>query len=259
MTPSPASPVAGASRQSRPAWRKLLPAALVVLAVFGVLVGLGTWQMQRLAWKEDLIAKVQARVHEPAQPVLVEAEWPQVGYEQDEYRHVTAQGRFRHDLEVQVYALVDSAPDGSGGPGYWVVTPLVMADGSTILVNRGFVPLDRRAPSSRAEGQVDGLVTVTGLLRMPEDAGPFTPGNDPAKDSWFVRDPLAIAGAKGLLRTAPFLIDADAAPNPGGLPVGGLTRVNFSNRHLEYALTWYGLAATLLAVFAAFVWSRLRR
>lgn len=248
-----------APRRRKSPLRKLVPAALVVLVAFGILVGLGTWQLERLAWKQDLVAKVEARIHEPAQAAPTEADWPAINFEDHEYRHVAAQGRFRHDLEVQVYALVDAGPDGSGGPGYWVVTPLVMADGATILINRGFVPLDRRSPSSRAEGQVDGLVTVTGLLRMPEDSSMFTPENEPAKDSWFSRDPLAIAGAKGMLRTAPFLIDADAAPNPGGLPVGGLTRIAFPNRHLEYALTWYGLAATLLAVFAAYAWGRLRR
>lgn len=256
MSAASAEPVA---RRRKSPLRKLLPAALTVLVAFGILVGLGTWQLERLAWKQDLVAKVEARIHGPVQAAPVEADWPAINFEDHEYRHVAAQGRFRHDLEVQVYALVDSAADGSGGPGYWVVTPLVMADGATILVNRGFVPLDRRAPASRAEGQVDGLVTVTGLLRMPEDATLFTPENEPAKDSWYSRDPLAIAGAKGLLRTAPFLIDADATPNPGGLPVGGLTRITFPNRHLEYALTWYGLAVTLLAVFAAYAWGRLRR
>ena len=239
--------------------RKLLPVALVVLAAFGVLVGLGVWQLERLAWKEGLIARVEARIHrEPVEPPA-EADWPQVDYEHDEYRRVSVQGRLRHDLEVQVYALIDTAPDGSGGPGYWVITPLVTADGSTILINRGFVPTDRRSPATRAEGQVDGLVTVTGLLRLPEEAVLFTPANDPAKDSWFVRDPEAIAAAKGLVRVAPFLIDADATPNPGGLPRGGLTRIAFPNRHLEYALTWFGLAATLLGVFAAYAWGRLRR
>lgn len=246
------------SEAARPA-RRLLPVALAALAAFCVLVGLGVWQLERLAWKQALIAQVEARIHEPAAALPDEGDWPAVNFAQDEYRRVTAQGRFRHDLEVQVYALIDTAPDGSGGPGYWVVTPLALADGSYVLVNRGFVPVDRRAPATRAEGQVEGPVTVTGLLRMPEDAAMFTPPNDADRDSWFVRDPEAIAAAKGLLRVAPFLIDADTSANPGGLPRGGLTRVTFPNRHLEYALTWFGLAATLLGVFGALVWSRRRR
>lgn len=254
MTPS-----AAPAKPARSPLRRLLPVTLVVLAAFVVLVGLGTWQMERLAWKQDLLAKVEARVHQPPQAAPDESVWPGVTFEADEYQPVRAQGRFRHDLEVQVYALIDRTPDGGGGPGFWVVTPLELADGATILVNRGFVPLDRRDPATRPQGQVPGLVTVTGLLRMPEEAGLFTPGNEPEKNSWFVRDPVAIGGAKGVLRVAPFFIDADATPNPGGEPQGGLTRINFPNRHLEYALTWYGLAATLLGVFAAYAWPRLRR
>lgn len=239
--------------------RRLLPVALAALAAFGVLVGLGVWQLQRLAWKESLIAQVEARIHRAPVPLPPEVDWAQIDFARDEYRRVTVQGRFRHDLEVQVYALVDQEPDGSGGPGYWVVTPLGLGDGSFVLVNRGFVPLDRKAPSTREDGQVEGVVTVTGLLRLPEEAGLFTPANDAAGDSWYVRDPEAIGSAKGLVRVAPFLIDADATPNPGGLPRGGLTRIVFPNRHLEYALTWFGLAASLLGVFAAYAWGRLRR
>lgn len=238
---------------------RLWPVALLALLAFAVLVGLGLWQLQRLAWKQTLIAQVEARIHEAPAPLPPEADWGKIDFATDEYRRVTAQGRFLNDLEVQVYALVDQAPDGSGGPGYWVVTPLRLADGAYVLVNRGFVPLARKAPATRAEGQVDGPVTVTGLLRLPEEAGPFTPANDAAKDSWYVRDPEAIASAKGLVRVAPFLIDADATTNPGGLPRGGLTRIVFPNRHLEYALTWFGLAASLAGVFAAYVWSRRRR
>ncbi|WP_428029174.1 SURF1 family protein [Ancylobacter sp.] len=240
-------------------WRRLLPVALTTLVAFGVLVGLGVWQLERLAWKQSLIAQVQARVHQAPVDLPPETNWSEIDFARDEYRHVTAQGRFRHDLEVQVYALVDQEPDGFGGPGYWVVTPLGLGDGSFVLVNRGFVPLDRKAPSTRLEGQVDGLVTVTGLLRLPEEATAFTPANDPAGDNWYVRDPEAIASAKELVRVAPFLIDADASPNAGGLPRGGLTRIAFPNRHLEYALTWFGLAASLLGVFAAYAWGRVRR
>jgi surfeit locus 1 family protein len=241
------------------ALRALLLPGLVALPCLALLLGLGIWQLERLAWKNSLIATVEARVHQPAQPAPEEPDWRGVNYDADEYRHVTVSGRLHHDKEVQVYALIDAGPDGSGGPGYWVLTPLVQPDGAAIIVNRGFVPVDRKAPSTRPDGQVDGPVTITGLLRMPEEEGLFTPENDPAKDSWYTRDPDAIAAAKGILRVAPYIIDADATPNPGGLPVGGLTRVTFPNRHLEYALTWFGLAATLVGVFAAFAWGRLRR
>lgn len=245
--------------EEAPFWRRLLPAAVATLVAFSILVGLGVWQLERLAWKESLVAQVEARIHQAPVALPPEADWSQIDFANDEYRRVTTQGRFRHDLEVQVYALVDQEPDGSGGPGYWVVTPLGLPDGAFVLVNRGFVPLERKDPASRPEGQVDGLVTVTGLLRLPEEAALFTPANDAAADSWYVRDPEAIASAKELVRVAPFLIDADSSANPGGLPRGGLTRIAFPNRHLEYALTWFGLAASLLGVFAAYAWGRRRR
>lgn len=253
------SQAASGVRTARSPLKSLLGPAIVVLAAFALLMSLGFWQLERLGWKQDLIAKVEARIHQPAEPVPNELDWGKVDFEHDEYRHVHAQGAFRHDLEVQVYALIDAEPNGGGGPGYWVITPLVMADGASILVNRGFVPPDKRSPATRAQGQVDGLVTVTGLLRTPEQAGTFMPANNPAKDSWFNRDPATIGTAKGLLRVAPFLIDADDAPNEGGWPLGGQTRIAFPNRHLEYAMTWFGLAGTLLAFFAVYAWTRLRR
>lgn len=237
----------------------LVPVALCALVILAVLVGLGLWQLDRLGWKEDLIAKVHARVDQPAMSLPPEGEWPKVSFENDEYRRVQVEGRFRHDLETQVYALIDAEPNGQGGPGYWIVTPLALPDGAYVLINRGYVPTDRRDPATRSEGQEEGQVTITGLLRMPEQPSSFSPPNEPEKESWFVREPDAIASARGLVRVAPFLIDADASANPGGLPRGGLTRIAFPNRHMEYALTWFGLAASLLGVFIAYVWTRLRR
>lgn len=239
--------------------KSLIGPGIVGLVGVALLMSLGFWQMERLGWKQDLLAKVEARIHQPAQAAPSELDWGKVDFDHDEYRRIQATGVFRHDLEVQAYALIDAEPNGGGGPGYWVVTPLVMADGATILVNRGFVPPDKRTPATRAAGQVDGIVTVTGLLRLPEQPGTFTPANDPAKDSWFSRDPSAIASAKGLLRVAPFLIDADGTANAGGWPLGGQTRIAFPNRHLEYALTWFGLAGTLLVFFIVYAWTRLRR
>jgi surfeit locus 1 family protein len=138
------------------------------------------------------------------------------------------------------------------------MTPLELPSGASVIINRGFVPLGSKDPASRAAGQVAGGVTITGLLRMPEQAGWFAPQNDPARDAWYRRDPAEIARVLKLERAAPFTIDADATPSPGGLPEGGRTRLNFPNDHLGYALTWFGLALALAGVFAAFVWQRLR-
>ncbi len=126
-----------------------------------------------------------------------------------------------------------------------MVTPLRREDGSLVLVNRGFVPGSRKDPATRQEGQVSGPVEVVGLLRLTEPGGAFLRANDPGRDRWYSRDVAAIAAAKGLPDTAPYFVDADAAPNPGGLPIGGLTVVAFPNNHLVYAITWYGLALML--------------
>ena len=183
-------------------------------------------------------------------PAPGRAEWPSVDREKDEYRRVTATGLFQHDRTVLVQAVTER------GAGFWVVTPLVLADGSAILINRGFVPADRSTPEARLAGEIAaGPVAVTGLLRITEPGGAFLRSNDPAADRWFSRDVAAIAAAKGLADVAPYFIDADATPNPGGLPIGGLTVVAFRNSHLVYALTWYALAA-MSAAAAWRVWRR---
>src|SRR5262249_10480900 len=143
------------------------------------------------------------------------------------------------------------------GPGYWVMTPLQRDDGSLVYVNRGFVPMDDRAPATRLAGQVDGETTVTGLLRLPESKGwLFSQANDPAHDNWYRRDIAAMAEAKHLGPVAGYFIDADATPNPGGWPKGGLTVIKFPNSHLQYAVTWFALAAMLAGVSIWLVWFR---
>ncbi len=232
----------------------------VVCAVgVAILCGLGTWQMKRLAWKEGLIAMVGARIEEPAEPLPPEADWPSLTYANDEYRKVVLTGRFDHAHEVSVFTSLEDDRFPVRGPGYWILTPLSLADGSTVIVNRGFVPDERRDPKTRPEGQVGGEVTVTGLIRMSEPGNLFTPEPDPDRGDWYVRDPAAIAAAFGLGRVAPFFVDADAAPNPGGLPLGGTTRIRFRNDHLGYAITWYGLAAALAGVYAVWAYGQLRR
>ena len=219
-----------------PGARRALTAFLLVLSV--AFLALGTWQVQRLFWKLDLIERVESRIHAAPAATPVRAEWPAITREKDEYRRVTAIGLFRHDKTALVQAVTER------GAGFWVLTPLVLADGSTVLVNRGFVPSGRSSPEARLASEIAaGPVAVGGLLRMSEPGGAFLRANDPVNDRWFSRDVAAIAAARGLEDVAPYFIDADAAPNPGGLPVGGMTVVAFRNSHLVYALTWYALAA----------------
>lgn len=238
--------------------RSLILPGILTACAFAVLLALGFWQLERLAWKEALIARVAARIHQPVAKLPPQSDWSAINPEDDEYRRVTASGRFHHDKEAHIYTVVSDKPERFSGPGYWVMTPLELESGAFVIVNRGFVPLERKDPSTRQEGQAAGNVTVTGLLRTPEEASYFLPGNDPAKDAWYRRDPAEIARARRLTRVAPFTIDADAMPNPGGLPQGGETRVSFPNNHLQYAVTWFGIALALVGVFAAFAWQRIK-
>jgi surfeit locus 1 family protein len=235
--------------------RSLLWPAVATAISLAILVSLGVWQLQRLAWKENLIAQVKARTASP--PTPFEAFRGRAGEAGLDYAPVTASGRFRHDLEALVPYNQPSATRGLPVRGYLVFTPLVSDSGLVTMVNRGFVPEDRKDPASRPQGSPEGVVTVTGLLRTAEPARWFLPADDPAKNMFFTRDPAAIARAKGLT-SPPLYIDADATPNPGGLPVGGQTQISFPNNHLSYAFTWFGLAGTLLGVFGVFAARRLR-
>lgn len=200
-----------------------------------VFAGLGLWQLQRRAWKLDLIARVEARIH--AAPVAApgSAEWPEIDASDFEYRRVVLRGRYLDVPETLTLAVTER------GPGFWVLAPLRTAGGFTVLVNRGFVPEDRRGPDKRrrAAGQE---ARVVGLLRLTEPGGGFLRSNDPAGGRWYSRDVASIAEAHGLGPVAPYFIDADAMSEPGPLPQGGMTQLSFRNAHLVYALTWFALA-----------------
>lgn len=209
------------------------------LIVFVILMALGIWQVERRAWKLALIDRVEQRVHAPAQPILSRDSWPAITAANDEYRHVSVSGRFLHDRETLIQAVTEE------GPGYWVLTPLKRDDGTAILINRGFVPSERREASTRRDGNPDGQVEITGLLRITEPKGGFLRDNVPQHNRWYSRDVAAIAVARGLQNVAPFFVDADAGSQSAGGPIGGLTVIRFPNNHLIYALTWFALAFML--------------
>ncbi len=232
-------------RRSR--WTRGLLLALIAAVVVG-LVSLGNWQLRRLDWKLDLIERIETRVGAAAVAAPPRAEWDRIDRRRHEYLRVAISGRFLNDRETLVQALTER------GGGYWVLTPLLTRSGGIVLINRGFVPTEALDRWRRAERPA-GEQRVTGLLRLSEPDGIPLRRNDPAAERWYSRDVDAIARARGLDRVAPgwiapYFIDADAAPNPGGLPVGGMTRINFRNAHLVYALTWYGLALLLVVMTA---------
>ncbi|MFE1597255.1 SURF1 family protein [Methylobacterium sp. ID0610] len=233
MTQATAAPLPARGR------RGFLIAALPLAAAI-LCLALGIWQIERRAWKLDLIARVEARLAAAPVPAPGRAAWPEIAPAADEYRRVVARGRFLPDRAVRVMAVTEH------GPGFWLLVPLVTAAGDTILINRGFVPAGWHPPPG---GEAEP-VTVRGLMRMPEPGGAFLRSNDPAADRWFSRDVAAIAAARGLGPVAPFFIDADASANGPGQPIGGLTVVAFRNTHLVYALTWFALSA--LSAYAVF-------
>lgn len=242
---------------------RLIWPTLAALAGLAVLIGLGTWQIERRRWKEGLIAKIAARVH--ADPIPLPANLGADGTEDLEYLHVSARGRFQHDKERYLYAPLP------GGLGWHVYTPLELDSQRIVWVNRGLVPDARKAPETRREGQLPGEVEVRGLVRLQMRPGWFAPRNDPARNLWhwpdlaamtasaFPDGPQDTPGSPRAPVSLPAHLEADARPEPpGGLPRGGVTRLELPNRHLEYALTWYGLAATLAGIYLAFAISRLR-
>ncbi len=221
---------------------------LTVLAATLVLLGLGTWQMQRLAWKEALIREREAGLAMAAAPLP--ADFPDADAARAfDFRHVSVAGRFRHDLE-QLYG----AEARANVLGHHVLTPLVSGEGGpAVLVDRGWVPADKAHPASRPNGQIEGEVTIEGIARYRADdrPGPFTPDNDPAGGRWYHYDLDAMSTALGI-EVAPVVVEAGDLPNPGGLPIGGRTRIHLANNHLQYAITWYGLAAALVGVYIVY-------
>lgn len=237
-------------RQSGLIWPTLFALTGVIL-----LAGLGTWQVQRKHWKEDLLARIAARVSAEPTALARAAEQSRAGGD-IEYLHVLAKGRFHHGQERYLYAPAAS------GLGWHVYTPLELQPASIVWVNRGFVPDRNKAPASRTAGEVTGEVEVRGLIRQRRSKGLFTPQNDAQHNLWYWPDLAGLTASAfkpGTVETLPFSIDADAVPAPpGGLPRGGVTRIDLPNRHLEYAVTWYGLALTLIGVYVAFALGRLR-
>lgn len=219
---------------------------LVTLISLAILLALGTWQVQRLAWKEALIARIESRLAAPPAP-LAEVAAAAASGDDVEYRPVAASGSFLHDKEQFFFATHE------GQSGWFVYTPLRLDDSGTVFVNRGFVPYDRKAASTRAQGQVAGPVAVSGLARTVPAAKPswLVPDNQPAENVFYWKD-LAAMTANAALDPAtvlPIFIDAAKADVPGGYPVGGVTIIDLPNSHLQYAVTWYGLALALAGVY----------
>jgi surfeit locus 1 family protein len=234
------------------------PALLTAFAAlaFAILLALGSWQLARKGEKEALIAAIEARARGPAVGLPVAAEWPRLDLALLDYQRVWLDGRFRPGGEAHVYGIANDPRTRAALPGWFVYAPFELAGGGVVLVNRGFVPIDRKDRATRPEPPLGAPVAIEGLVRAPEQRGLFRPADDPVANVFHTRDPAALARALQV-EAAPFTVD-QATPNPAELPRAGLTRLVFPNRHLEYALTWFGLAATLVGVWGAFLFGRRR-
>lgn len=217
--------------------RRLLVPALTTALMLVLLLGLGTWQMQRLAWKRGLLAQIDAAERAPPQPL---AGTP------PPFAKVSASGRLRGDLAALYGADVR---DQRSGPvlGGQLIEPLERPGDAPVLVDRGWVPQDNwRSYASSA------AVTIDGYARPADRAGLFSAADDAAQRLFYTLNPAAIGAALGLPRVAPFTLVAMGPPPPSGYPDPAQHLPRPPNNHLQYALTWYGLAGVLVVVFVSY-------
>lgn len=226
-------------------FRPFLWLSVVAIPAFVVLLMLGTWQLQRLQWKNEIISSFEARSLAPAiAPPAVD-----MLTDDYEFRRLELVGNFAHDQELYM-----TGKTYEGNAGFHVVTPMRLTDGRIIMVNRGWVSEDYRDPAKRTFSLVSGQVTVDAILRMPGQKGYFVPENEPDNGFWFTVNPQEMITHLGLADSGITAFYADSLRTSGvvTLPIAAKTELNLRNAHLSYAMTWYGIALGLLAVYLAF-------
>lgn len=253
---------------TRLARAKLVVPTLLTVVGLAILIGLGTWQMSRRAWKDNILAKIKERSAAP--PIVATSIWPGLPChdlkdtglaDPCEYQPIVVRGVFDHSRERHIFTAAPRAPGVREGSGYWVFTPLKLdGTGRTVFVNRGYVPEARKDPAKRVLGQTTQSVEIAGVYRSAQVRAMFDATNDVAKNMYFVRSPAELwpASPDQPLEEMWAYVDQTGPEPAGGFPMPISGSIELSNRHLEYALTWYGLAGTLLAVYAAFAWTRLK-
>jgi surfeit locus 1 family protein len=237
----------------------LIEATVFTLVGVAILIGLGIWQLDRKTWKENLIATANTRLARAPEDLPPRASWPRLMPEGNEYARVTFPAEFLDGEEALVYTAGSAFRPDVKGPGYWVFAPARLAGGSIVVINRGFVPPDAKDPATRAEGTPHGSIDIVGVMRWPETRGLFTPADEPQHNVWYLRDPTTIAAAKKWPTAAPFYIEQEQPVPPGGLPLAGKLVVDLPDNHLQYAITWFGLALALVGVYVTWLSGRLRR
>ena len=237
--------------------RSVLDATVSALVGVVILSGLGIWQLDRKISKENLIATLNARLSRAPEDLPPRASWPRLRQDGEEFRRVAFPAEFLDGEEALVYTAGSPLRSDVKGPGYWVFAPARLAGGSIVVINRGFVPDDHKDPAMRAEGVPHGIVDVVGVMRWPEIRGSFTPADDPKKNVWYLRDSNSIATFKKWATAAPFYVDQESPTPAGGLPKPGKLEVRLPDDHLQYAITWFGLALALAGVYVVWLARRL--
>jgi surfeit locus 1 family protein len=236
---------------------KISPLLFIVSGIgFAILIGLGTWQWSRMVWKEALINTINTRIVEAPVPLNAIIGIADSGAE-FEYRRVKLTGKLLNDREQFLLATLD------GQSGWHVYTPVEVGGGQVLFVNRGFVPYDKRDPALREDGQMNQVVNIEGLARaaLTEKPGWVVPDNTPEKREFYWKDLTAMISAAGLedKTVLPFFVDKTSKLPDGLLPIAGVTRIDLPNNHLQYLITWYGLALALAGVLLAYVLKSRRR
>lgn len=229
-----------------------------MLALTVLWIVLGVWQLDRLAWKEGLIAQVTARFTQPPTPLPPADQWPGLAVDDYDFRPVSLTGHYLIGKTVPVFVGLTDAKGKYDGPGYWIMAPFAPDSGGTVWVDLGFVPQDQLASYVGGQSVSQGHMLVTGIATISEVPGAFTPAPDTANHIEWVRNPARLSAMAGLTGPLLNLIVDTPAGAPGALPQGGETVIDFPNNHLGYAYTWFGFALITPALLAAWVWRQLR-
>jgi cytochrome oxidase assembly protein ShyY1 len=246
----------GSIGRARPRRGVLVP-SLFTLVLLVVLLGLGKWQLDRKVWKEGLIDALNQRLAAAPSALPPPESWASLDAADDEFRRVRVTAELVPGEEALVFTSGSPLRPDVSGPGYWVFAPARLPGGGEIVIDRGFVPEGLQDPGKRSAGELKGAIELVGVMRWPEAAGWFTPPPDPAHNLWFLRDQRLMAAAKHWGEVAPFYIDLEGPEPPGGLPRPGSLEVHLPDDHLQYAITWFGLAAGVAASFGFWLRARL--
>jgi cytochrome oxidase assembly protein ShyY1 len=235
----------------------LLVPGIAATVAFAILMALGFWQLERKAWKENLIATLAERMSASPSPLPPRGEWPSLTPTADEFRRVRMRAQFDPKHEARVYSGGAGLRDDVKAPGYFAFAPARLPDGSIVVINRGHVDNPNADASLKPIAVPESSIDIVGALRWPEPPGWFVTPYSKRQDLWFVRDHRAMAQRYGWGEVAPFYIEMESPAPTAGVPRPGRLTVKLRNDHFGYALTWFGLAAVLLGVFG--VWAMRRR